>query len=124
MFNIGMVELLILFAVAVVVVGPQDLPRVMRWLAQTLKRIRNMIQEFSSALNIEEEIKEVKEAGAMLKESVREINPVAELTDEIEKVRGLTQADIKSLTDLPGSLNAEKNDTRAVRKITDFVDRH
>ena len=91
MFNIGMVELLILLIVAVVVVGPQDLPKVARWLARTLRQIRNMIQEFSSALNIEEEIKDVREAGALLKDSVREMNPMAglsaDLSAEIEKIK-------------------------------------
>ena len=104
MFNIGMVELLIVLAVALVVVGPQDLPKVARWLARVLRSIRDMIQQFSSELNIEEEIKEVKNAGEMLKESVRELNPVAELTDEIEKVKEATRAELKGLADLPGAL--------------------
>jgi len=107
MFNIGMVELLILLAVALVVVGPQDLPKVARWLARGLRSLRNMIQEISQDLNIEEDIKEVKKAGDLLKESVREINPVTELTDEIEKVKEATRAELKSLTDLPGALKNE-----------------
>jgi len=107
MFNIGMVELLVVLAVALIVVGPQDLPKVARWLARVLRGIRDMIQQFSAELNIEEEIKEVKNAGNLLKESVREINPMAELTDELQKVRETTQAELKGLTDLPGILEKE-----------------
>ena len=107
MFNIGMVELLVLLAVAVVVVGPRDLPKVARWLAGVLRKLRDMITEFSSALNFEEDIKVIKEAGNELRESVREINPVHELTDEIQKVREATQTEIKALTDLPGALQGD-----------------
>ena len=110
MFNIGMIELLILFAVAVIVVGPKDLPKVARWLAGVLRSIRNMVLEFSSALNVEEEMKEVKEAGNMLKESVQDINPIAELTDEIQKVKEATQTELKALTDLPGSGKKENQE--------------
>jgi len=104
MFNIGIVELVILFAAAVVVVGPQDLPKVARWIARVLRSIRNVINEFSSTMNIEEELKEVKEAGNLLKESVREINPVAEVTEELQKLKQATQADLKILTDLKSGL--------------------
>jgi sec-independent protein translocase protein TatB len=107
MFNIGMVELLILLAVALIVVGPQDLPKVARWLARALRNMRNMIQEFSSELNIEEDIKEIRKAGDLLKESVREINPVTELTDEIEKIQEASLAELKNLTDLPDALKNE-----------------
>ena len=81
MFGISMSELLVILVLALVVVGPKDLPKVALWLARVLRAIRNMVKEFVSALNIDEEIKEVNEAGKELRETMRDLNPGA-LKDE------------------------------------------
>ena len=45
MFNIGMLELVLVLAVAFLVVGPKDLPKVARWLARQLKSIKKLIRQ-------------------------------------------------------------------------------
>ena len=45
MFNIGFWELIVILLVALLVVGPKDLPKVARSLARGIKRLRAMVDE-------------------------------------------------------------------------------
>lgn len=51
MFDIGWSEMLIIAAVAVVVIGPKDLPRVMRTVGQWSSRVRGMAREFQNSMD-------------------------------------------------------------------------
>lgn len=51
MFDLGWSELFVIALVALVVVGPKDLPRVLRTVTQTLGKIKGMAREFQSGLD-------------------------------------------------------------------------
>ncbi len=51
MFDIGYTELLVIAIVALVVIGPKDLPRVMRNVGQWVGRARGMARHFRSGLD-------------------------------------------------------------------------
>lgn len=51
MFDIGYTELLIVGIVALVVIGPKDLPRVMRTVGQWVGRARGMARHFRSGID-------------------------------------------------------------------------
>jgi sec-independent protein translocase protein TatB len=51
MFDIGWSELAIIALVAIVVIGPKDLPAAMRTAAQWIRKIRSLANEFQSGLN-------------------------------------------------------------------------
>ncbi len=48
MFDIGATELLVLAVVAIIVVGPKDLPRLLRQVGQWIAKARSMAREFQS----------------------------------------------------------------------------
>ena len=65
-FNIGTAELMLIFVIALVVVGPRRLPEVGRTLGKVLRDVRQMSQEFTApimqemnALTEENEVKEI-----------------------------------------------------------------
>ena len=65
MFDVGLPELLVIVIVALVVVGPKDLPRVVRGFARTIARMRRMVDELMGTLNDyvrESELQELREA--------------------------------------------------------------
>lgn len=65
MFDVGLPELLVIIIVALVVVGPKDLPRVVRGFARTIARMRRMVDEFMGTVNDyvrESELQELREA--------------------------------------------------------------
>jgi len=51
MFDIGYSELLIIAVVALIVIGPKDLPRVMRIVGQWVGRARGMARHFRSGID-------------------------------------------------------------------------
>jgi sec-independent protein translocase protein TatB len=51
MFDIGWSELAVIALVAIVVIGPKDLPAAMRTAAQWIRKIRSLASEFQSGLN-------------------------------------------------------------------------
>lgn len=65
MFDVGLPELLVIVIVALVVVGPKDLPRVVRGFARTIAKMRRMVDEFMGAVNDyvrESELQELRDA--------------------------------------------------------------
>jgi sec-independent protein translocase protein TatB len=51
MFDIGYSELLVIAVVALIVIGPKDLPRVMRTVGQWMGRARGMARHFRSGVD-------------------------------------------------------------------------
>ncbi|MGB3553782.1 MAG: Sec-independent protein translocase protein TatB [Jannaschia sp.] len=51
MFDIGWSELLVIGVVALIVVGPKDLPKMFRTLGEVTGKARRMAREFQSAMN-------------------------------------------------------------------------
>jgi sec-independent protein translocase protein TatB len=84
MFDIGWSELLVIAVVAVIVIGPKDLPRVMRTVGHYAGKLRRAAadfqRQFEEAMR-ETEIDEVRKAI----ESVRENTPSADLKAPIDK---------------------------------------
>lgn len=51
MFDIGWTELLVVAVVMILVVGPKDLPRMLRTFGQTMGKVKRMANEFQSTFN-------------------------------------------------------------------------
>jgi Tat protein translocase TatB subunit len=73
MLGIGMGELLVIFAVALLVMGPGDLPKLARMLGRTLRYARKSLKQFTDAVDLNDEIRELKETGEILRDTVKDI---------------------------------------------------
>ena len=67
MFDIGFVELLVVGIVALIVVGPKDLPGLFRTLGRFTARLRSLGKEFTSAMNSAADESGMREASKELK---------------------------------------------------------
>ena len=73
MFDIGLPEMLVVIVVTLIVVGPKDLPKVIRGFARLVARLRRMVDEFMVSVNDyvrESELAELKEAVDKTREAV------------------------------------------------------
>lgn len=61
MFGIGMPELLLILAVALIVIGPKKLPDIARALGRGLAEFRKATDDLKSTINAESHIKETRE---------------------------------------------------------------
>jgi len=62
MFGIGMPEMILILAVALIVIGPKKLPDIARSLGQALGEFKKATRELKDAIEIESEIDTVKDA--------------------------------------------------------------
>ena len=72
MFNLGMMEILLVLAVAFLVVGPKDLPKVARWLARQLKSLKKLVREIKKETGWDEFAKEFKDVADDVKSTVKD----------------------------------------------------
>ena len=86
MFDLGWSELLLLMVLAIIFVGPKDLPMMMRTVGQAVAKVRAMAREFQSSfdeLARETELEELRKEVASLKNHATK--PLRSLQDEISK---------------------------------------
>ena len=60
MFGIGLPELIIIMAIALIVIGPSKLPDLARALGKGMAEFRKATQEIKDSLDLDEDIEEVK----------------------------------------------------------------
>ena len=107
--QIGFAEMLVLALLAIIVVGPKDLPKLMRSLGQFMAKIRSMGQEFKDAfddMGAEEEM-----AGLRREiEDLKSMGKLSNLSDEAfdEDMRTLDK-ELREGTDIAST----KTDTDA-----------
>jgi TatA/E family protein of Tat protein translocase len=74
MFGIGMPELLLILAIALIVIGPKKLPDLAKSLGRTLREFKKATNEFKDTIQIDEDLTDVKKAfdgiGDDIKDSV------------------------------------------------------
>ncbi|MEZ4870929.1 MAG: twin-arginine translocase TatA/TatE family subunit [Bdellovibrionales bacterium] len=90
MFNFGFTELIVLGAIALLVIGPQQLPQVAKSLAKLLKEFRNISADITSSLadakhsvrsQVDDVKKEVQEAADFEKRLLDLINEKAKAAE-------------------------------------------
>jgi sec-independent protein translocase protein TatB len=82
MFDIGWTEMLVIAIVMIVVVGPKDLPRMLRTFGKTTAKLRSMAGDFQKQFNEalkEAELDDVKKSV----DSLRSLNPTAEIKKQL-----------------------------------------
>ena len=87
MFNFGAGELVLILAVAFLVVGPKDLPKVARWLGRMVKRIRSYITELKKEIGWDELEGELEDAKVQAQEIREEVDVAPELKRIVEESR-------------------------------------
>jgi sec-independent protein translocase protein TatB len=115
MFDIGWTELLLVAVVAIVVIGPKDLPRAMRSVGQWTSRVKRMAGDFQRQFNEavrEAELDDVKNEVAKLKK----LDPMADLKKTIAKADTDLKGEIKKVDDSVAASLAKPDTVNPVPK--------
>ena len=86
MFGIGMPEMLLLLAIALIVIGPKKLPDLAKSLGRALGEFKKATSDLKQSLEIDSELKDVKNAfddlNKDIKTSIDSYSPSADPTAE------------------------------------------
>jgi sec-independent protein translocase protein TatB len=119
MFDMGWSELLVVGVVALIVVGPKDLPVLFRKVGQFVGKAKGMAREFSSAMNDAADDTGMREISSGLNKSLKAAtNPLGTAMDEVKSAtKSLTNIDPDSET---GKLAAKRaEDAKKMQAVRD-----
>jgi sec-independent protein translocase protein TatB len=91
MFDIGFSELLLIAIVALIVIGPQQLPRVARTLGHLFGRMQRYVNDVKADISREMELQELKKLQASMEDTARSMHDsvnrsVADTESELTKI--------------------------------------
>jgi TatA/E family protein of Tat protein translocase len=103
MFGIGLPELILIMAIALIVIGPKKLPDLARALGKGMAEFRKATQEIKDSLEFDEAFKDVKDIKDDLVDSVSGLGDItayeeAEYKNIHEEVEPKTKDEIEPTT--------------------------
>lgn len=105
MLDLGWQEFFLIATIAVVVVGPKDLPKVIRTVVGWIRKVRSMARDFQGSIEEvarEAELDEIRQeakklAGTDLKQSILDtVDPDRELTNGLKEAKADIEADAQA----------------------------
>ena len=72
MFGIGVPELLIILAIALIVIGPKKLPDLAKSLGRALNEFKKATREFKDSLDVDDDVKNLKKPFNDINENLRD----------------------------------------------------
>ena len=87
MFGIGAPEMILILAIALIVIGPKNLPALAKSLGRAFGEFKKATSELKDSLEVDTELQDVKKAFDEMNEDFREtIDIKSKLVDEVESV--------------------------------------
>lgn len=94
--SFGFGEMVVIVLLAVIVVGPKDLPKLMRTLGQFMAKMRAMGQEFRDAFNEMDADEEIK----ALREEIEQMKSLGHLDNDLDNDLRDLNNDLRESVDL------------------------
>jgi sec-independent protein translocase protein TatB len=86
-FGLGMTEMIVIGGIALLVVGPKDLPKVFKGIAAVMKQIRKLTREFQGVVNDmirESDLDDLRKEAQDLRKSIDPTSEIREAMQEVE----------------------------------------
>ena len=103
MFSFGWGEILLIFIVVIIVVGPKDIPKFLRQIGNLSKSIKKISREFKSSLNQiaeETDLKDVKNSITDVTNINKDLDIKSNLKNEINTIKETVSSVEKDITDI------------------------
>ncbi|MCM2284327.1 MAG: twin-arginine translocase TatA/TatE family subunit [Desulfobacula sp.] len=119
MFGLGMPEILLILAIALIVIGPQKLPDLAKTLGRAMGEFKKAAQEFKRSIDVETTVKDIKDIKDInlpktdLKDILKEANTKKEAFSSVDgqKASGDPEAKEKAAPAYPPSEKANADIT-------------
>ncbi len=114
MFNIGAGELFIIFLVAFFVVGPKDLPKVIKGVKGALIKIKALVKDLKAESGWDDIVKEVSDTGENVAGTFKSLDISKDLQDAQKSVEGSVK-DLNLQQEFQEAKNALEKGMNALR---------
>ena len=121
MLSFGWGEILLVFVVVIVVVGPKDLPKLIKQFSTFAKSLKKLSREFKYSLNEIADHEEFKEINKTIKEAKNikdDLNIKDKFKSEVKSLKETTNIIEKEVKDLK-NLENEINSTEEKSSLTE-----
>lgn len=113
MFDIGFSELMVIGVIALLVIGPERLPKVARTLGHLLGRAQRYVNDVKSDINREMQLDELKKLQAQVADSARSLED--SVRKEYDSVRTTFESPVQdAIADLEANARKIEQDVAAV----------
>ena len=113
MLDLGFQEFILIAFVLLIVVGPKDLPKVLRSITGLVRKIKSMASDFHSGIDDLANEAEISD----LRKEVSNINDKKLISSEIEDLKGFQNIDDLDMGSLKKDVNEIKNINSSDSKI-------
>lgn len=133
MFDIGWSEMAVIALIALIVIGPKDLPRTMKTVAQWMRKARSLTREFQSGIDEmvrEAELEDARKAleatrrGNLERTISNAVDPDDELAGEVKSVEREARRESSSGDSESQGSNAERAAATYVRQPAQVAPAH
>ncbi|MDH4395987.1 MAG: Sec-independent protein translocase protein TatB [Limnobacter sp.] len=123
MFDIGFSELIVIAVVALVVIGPERLPKVARTIGHLLGKAQRYVNDVKTEINREMEIDELRRLQAEMQDAARKLETnvhqtmretedsvqqsVKSIEDDVAALEAMPPASAQAVTSAPGQPSAQ-----------------
>ncbi len=111
MFSFGWSELALTALIIIIVVGPKEIPNLLKQIGSFTKSIKKISREFKSSLNEianEGDLKDVKESINNIKEIKEDLDPTKQVKDQIDSIKKTANVFENEINDLNKLDNTQK----------------
>lgn len=111
MLSFGWSEIALVILVVIIVVGPKEIPNLLRQLGSLSKSLKKASRQFKNSLNDlaeEGDIKEIKNSINSLSEVKKKLDPSNELKEEIASIKETVSFTDKEIKDINTKILKDK----------------
>jgi TatA/E family protein of Tat protein translocase len=121
MFGIGMPEMLVILALALIVIGPKKLPDLAKSLGRAMREFKRATNEFKETIQLDSELSEVKETFNDISDGVKDAVDLNLNPDKKKKNESGT--DIEKKEEKDAKKDTESNDFSNLKKLKKEFDK-
>jgi len=110
MFSFGWSEIALTAIIVIIVVGPKEIPNLLKQIGSFSKSIKKISREFKKSLNDiaeESDLKDVKDQISEIKNIKENLDPTQDIKNELNSIKDTANVFEKEIKDM-NSLNQDK----------------